>query len=692
MTSTSIGRVVSVHGFQVRVELHSDQRSAVRASLDGVDTHVKINAYLTFDLGAGESVLGIVTDLDAREVFEPGDSELTLELIRPRRTACVQLLGTLRVQRAKDNDEYQFDPGVNILPTLDTLAVPARREVLSAVLTDAPKRNESLDEVPPSCDGRLVIGTATAAPDKTVHGSFNDFFSRPLAVVGNTGSGKSCTIATLLQQANLSVPTGATGRPRFFILDINGEYSSAFSVQQPTGGRQPNKMYVNGIEFGVPIWLMNAREICQWLSAAEQVQEPTLKQFWSLAKGLQSDPASRNAMLLGLAERACDSIVEITGNFTVNARGQKFRNSIEAAQRAIEALQDAPYKQTLKDSVSNAAAVSATVVNTDWVTNADKEPDLLEAVAECREAISAVLGGQEQSLVESADKPIHVPLPILQDPKKLADAAKIEGMEANLGQMLRGLQLRLANRLSDKRWQCVRNYDQLGLASIATWFNSLGVGTQTRPSICVIDCSMLSAEVLPFVCAIIGRLLLDVREFVSADERFNDPWVLVLEEAHNYVRPRRQEEDRGIIVSRETFERIAKEGRKFGLSLIVASQRPSEISPTVLSQCANFVVHRLQNPEDIDHFRKIVPSQSRRLMEQITVLRAGEGIVVGSAFHIPSRVQVKRPIPEPSSKSSAPFTAWRPGAASFNLDAALGSWVPSPPPQADPSSNQTHEN
>ena len=146
--------------------------------------------------------------------------------------------------------------------------------------------------------------------------------------------------------------------------------------------------------------------------------------------------------------------------------------------------------------------------------------------------------------------------------------------------------------------------------------------------------------------------------------RFEEPWVIVLEEAHNYVRPRRQIEDRGLTISREAFERIAKEGRKFGLSLIVASQRPSEISGTVLSQCANFVMHRLQNPDDIEHFRSIVPSQSRRLLDQATVLGAGEAIVLGSAFHVPARVRINLPKAPPSSRSSARWpTRSRPTAA-----------------------------
>ena len=91
---------------------------------------------------------------------------------------------------------------------------------------------------------------------------------------------------------------------------------------------------------------------------------------------------------------------------------------------------------------------------------------------------------------------------------------------------------------------------------------------------------------------------------------------------------------------------------------MVASQRPSEISATIISQCANFFSHRLQNPDDIDHFKRIIPRQAQRLLDQVTVLASGEAIVFGSAVHVPSRVQIKIPSQEPSSITSAPYADW----------------------------------
>ena len=109
--------------------------------------------------------------------------------------------------------------------------------------------------------------------------------------------------------------------------------------------------------------------------------------------------------------------------------------------------------------------------------------------------------------------------------------------------------------------------------------------------------------------------------------------------------------------------------------MIVASQRPSEISPTIISQCANIIMHRLQNHEDIEHFRRIVPSQSRRLLDQITVLASGEAIVFGSAFHVPTRVRIHLPDKgkEPWSQTAAPYDSWNKDAG-FNLGKALENW------------------
>jgi DNA helicase HerA-like ATPase len=166
-----------------------------------------------------------------------------------------------------------------------------------------------------------------------------------------------------------------------------------------------------------------------------------------------------------------------------------------------------------------------------------------------------------------------------------------------------------------------------------------------------------------------------MRAHATPARRTNQPYVLVLEEAHNYLRPYREGESQGIRLARDTFERIAKEGRKFGLSLMIASQRPSDVSATVLSQCANFVVHRIQNPDDIDYFKKILPTGSRDVLDQLPILAPGDGLLIGSAVNVPARVRVRRPSPEPLRETPKPWEAWREGQEKFDGADALRAWV-----------------
>jgi hypothetical protein len=275
----------------------------------------------------------------------------------------------------------------------------------------------------------------------------------------------------------------------------------------------------------------------------------------------------------------------------------------------------------------------------------------------------------------TADSPLFVPKSHLRDPL-LLDAATPAEEVGRIDAHLTTLKLRLNARLDDRRWRSFLNYEDAGIAirDLAAWLNHFGLGGIKGPNVSVVDLSMLSNEVLPYACAVVGRILLEVRESLAAQRRFRHPWVLVLEEAHNYARPSRTDEDRGHKLARLAYERIAKEGRKFGLSLIVASQRPSEISQTIISQCANFISHRLQNPDDIDHFRRIIPLQARRLLDQVTTLASGEAIVFGSAFHVPTRVMFDRPCPGPHSQTAAPYHEWKTEADPFPLKNVIGAW------------------
>ncbi len=659
-----IGHVVSVNGFRLKVELSQDAKSSSRATPDGVQRAVAINSFLTFDLGAGSHAIGILSDLEARESYDPTrDEELSLELTKPRRIASVQLLGTVR---HLGKNKWKFDTGITVLPTLDTPAEVANPEILSGIFAHPPQRNRPHSWADKPFDFALEIGHQTGDENTKVKASFNDLFSRPLAVVGNTGSGKSYTVASLIRGIveHDGLGSDKEADPHIFVLDINGEYANAFlDLDKITYQREPNQVYLNGDEFCLPAWLMNGEELCDWLQASEATQEPVLKDWWSIAKASGSG--------IGTYDPLQVAVTKIDAALSwLDGKGPKsaFELFLDHAAQYSSIIDANSIKNFVK--WTNPSKES----DADWV-RVINDKDVREKLLSSRDLlINAISNSQNEGVnfAKSADSPRYVSVAEFRDPR-LIDRTTDQESGKRIDQYLTTLKLRLRTRLDDRRWQSLFSFEQQGISSFKDWIEKLGVGKRSGPRVSVLDFSMLASEVLPFACALVGRLLLEAREMLSPDKRSRYPWVLVLEEAHNYARPAGKTEDRGQALSRRAFERVAKEGRKFGLSLIVASQRPSEISPTIISQCANFISHRLQNPDDIDHFRRIIPKQAQRMLDQVTVLASGEAIVFGSALHVPVRVQINLPKREPWSATAAPYIDWS-TANSFPLIDVISSW------------------
>ena len=663
-----VGHVVSVNGFRVKVEILKETRSSSRATLDGVQTAVAINSYLIFSIGAGRSIIGMITDLEARESYDPSSGdELSLELLKARRVVAVQLLGTVE----RTGDTWLFNPGITVLPTLDAPAEVGSPEIMAAVFECPPQKNRPDKYNADDFDCDLVLGSPTGQKSSRVKASYNDLFSRPLAIVGNTGSGKSYSVASILQKAmhNERLGDSTKNAPHIFVLDINGEYARAFSqnnvVEKP---RQPDRIYLNGEEFGIPLWFFNAQEICAWLSASEQTQEPVLKDWWSIAKNSSScTDSTDNSNVLRGALNSLEVLLEELPRLRRKSVCSH-RDAITGYLKGIDIDLDSFVQKFCEHK-------NIDKYNTEVVGN---QSEIQIEANKLKEQVKSKISLTIDSSTEKAsttDSPLLIKRADLIDPT-LINRAVSQPDTNRIEAHLTTLKLRLKTRLDDKRWKSFLNFENQDtkFSNLADWLKKFGFQDENAARVSIIDLSMLSHEALPYACAVIGRILLEARERLSASKRYENPWVLVLEEAHNYARPAKQSEERGQELSRNAFERIAKEGRKFGLSLIVASQRPSEISPTIISQCANFISHRLQNPDDIDHFRRIIPMQARRLLDQITVLASGEAIVFGSAFHIPTRVQIDIPSPSPWSQTAAPYYEWKKKSSNFPLDEVIENW------------------
>ena len=168
-----------------------------------------------------------------------------------------------------------------------------------------------------------------------------------------------------------------------------------------------------------------------------------------------------------------------------------------------------------------------------------------------------------------------------------------------------------------------------------------------------IELSALGNETLELVTGVLTRMIFDYRKERTGDDRRKNPIHLILDEAHRYIR-----KDKEYILKENLFERVAREGRKYACYLFISSQRPSELSPTVLSQCANYIIHRTQNKIDLDYIYSVLPYFSEDYLVKIKQASAGEALVFGSCVPMPLQVEVIKAVPEPNSKNCIISEEW----------------------------------
>ena len=184
----------------------------------------------------------------------------------------------------------------------------------------------------------------------------------------------------------------------------------------------------------------------------------------------------------------------------------------------------------------------------------------------------------------------------------------------------------------------------------------------------VIDFSEVPSDILPLIIGLVARVVFYVQQWSDKDKRH--PISIFCDEAHLYI-PEILGSGSVAEAGFRSFERIAKEGRKYGVGLVVISQRPSEVNRTVMSQCSNFVAMRLTNAEDQTVVRRLLPDSLGGFAELLPVLDIGEALVVGDACLLPSRIRVGEPIQKPLSGTVDFWDRWMDEQASSDIESAV---------------------
>lgn len=234
---------------------------------------------------------------------------------------------------------------------------------------------------------------------------------------------------------------------------------------------------------------------------------------------------------------------------------------------------------------------------------------------------------------------------------------------------------RLENKISDRRLgflfqggESVLEFDYLNKLAAALFGSSL---EKNGGGVKVINFSEVPSDVLPLMVSLIARLAFTLQQWTPADSRH--PIALMCDEAHLYI-PDRSGVDAADHISIEIFERIAKEGRKYGVSLIAISQRPSEVNKTILSQCSNFISMRLTNADDQAVIKKLLPDSLGGFSEILPTLDTGEALVVGDASLLPSRIRVDEPSKKPNSGTVDFWNRWQNDVEGNRIGVAIENW------------------
>jgi hypothetical protein len=658
IAALTVGTVESVSPSEIKVllEPNAPQTTALNT---GVPTGFpRINGYVLIPNETG-AVVGLVVWLGVERSQFPKRTGLKdfglVDLPFPLRKISLTPLGTLISRRRAGSNEnaYRLERGVSTFPSVGDVAQLPTTAQLRAII------EASSEE-----DKRVKIGTSPLAANADVTVDPDKIFGRHLAVLGNTGSGKSCSVAGLIRWslAQATKARSDSGRPnaRFIILDPNGEYSNAFADYADVRRFQVSPKTKGIQSLQLPAWMWNSHEWCAFTEASSKVQKPILMR------------ALRELRVIGDGEKEeTEAIVPLRLRLF-------YRSLIKDKSQGPSAYMDFPGKQNFGQKI-RAIAESVKLLS-------ENHPVHRECLLVLHRVLDKVLSSKPpnaqgyypafddpdiEKLINAFDMTIReLPIPtehlrvnedspVKFDVANFADVIEQIAVEQGQIQFVDTLLLRVKLLLSDERLRSVVTSETD--VDLSAWLdNTVGENSAKTGCISILDLSLLSSDILHTIIAVVARI---VFEATQRYRRLNDkelPTVLVLEEAHTFVKRGNDEEVDTPTPSqmcRHTFERIAREGRKFGLGLVLSSQRPSELSSTVLAQCNTFLLHRIVNDRDQDLVGKLVPDNLGGLLKELPSLPSRQAILLGWAATVPTLVEITE-LPEEHRPRSADPKFW----------------------------------
>lgn len=655
LRNLTIGTVdyVSPNEIKVMLDTSAPQNTALNTGTPSLFPRINGFVLIPNEVGA---LVGLISWIGVEHSQYPkrkGYKDFDLiDLPFPLRKMSITPMGTLKQEGKIEDKTYKLERGVYSFPSIgDTVILPTDIQLKSIV------ENKEKNSV-------VKIGVAPIAGNAEVKINPDKLFGRHVAILGNTGSGKSCSVAGVirwsLEEASKSLPEGQKLNNRFIILDPNGEYTNAFNdlnsdikkfkVELTEAEKATFK------ELKVPAWLWNSYEWSSFSNASGRTQRPILRRaLRELRAGEKIELTDFQTRVKGHYSSCYASLKnDLSVNSNYKDEATKFGKKLLSIIEDTESFQLECDKEELKEAFQNLILLFNEKLESRFATFTDKKTGKnveyytafsRQDVEACITAIKTLLdnfGGLASHKGPNEDTPIPFQVEIIPD--------RVEQLshEAGVIQFVDFLIMRMRSMLSDTRMNKIIADDKE--VSLENWLD------KTINGISIIDLSLVPSDITHLLVSVISRVVFESLQRYRRTHNQLLPTVIVMEEAHNFIK-RYNESSEEISASQlctESFEKIAREGRKFGLSLTLSSQRPSELSPTVLSQCNTFLLHRIVNDRDQELVRRLVPDNIGGLLQELPILPTRKAILLGWASPLPILVEMNELKPEHRPKSDDP--------------------------------------
>ncbi|EAK2629377.1 ATP-binding protein [Campylobacter coli] len=634
-----VGKIVSIQFNQFRVRIFSNVKGGGLNIKGEIYYFGNIGSYLKTSNALGEDIVcEVIAIFDSDRQDDGQDFNLN-----SNRELLLKPIGIY-----KDDN---FTLGISVYPSLYSDVSLLTNEDLKNILI--PK-----EEYETESQG-VYLGVSKNQINHPIYIQEDKFFGMHSAVLGNSGSGKSNTIAHLFQEI-YKKEQPALGS-KVIIFDVNGEYSQAFPKSDHSKVKvklfKPNiEGNENGVEsdtkennkpFYMPHFLLSLDEWCAFLTATDATQKPfwdqVLQEAYRFYKILSLNEAEERKKFINylryklysfanniLVQTETDTAKITTLQSVISKVGKIIMDIFENNKEAESLIKDAKslYQKCSLNYGEKNKEIFTTLKDIKKRINFDDVNKISEHKYKDGEFF-------EHEFLKIAAEMILVD----------EETRGIKTTRGYVGTML----TRLDYFINNPECSFMREMKNGDIKGVDQYLDYLWEKNQ----LIIIDTSELGRDTLETLTSVISRLIFEYRKKQEGENRQKNPVHIVLDEAHRYIK-----KDQKYLLKDNVFERIAREGRKFSLYLLISSQRPSELSETVLSQCANFIIHRIQNENDMRHINAVLPYFSEDFVSKIKQSVPGEALVFGDFVPMPMHVKIQKADPEPHSSNCKISEEW----------------------------------